>query len=395
MSKRSVICGAVRTPIGRFQGGLASVRAPELGAACVKALLERTGLAADKVQEVIMGNVCQAGLQQNPARQASIYGGIPATVSAMTLNKVCGSGLKAVALADQAIRAGDKECVVAGGMENMSQIPYALLKARDGLRLGDGKVTDLLVHDGLWDIYNNYHMGMTAEWVVDTYDVSREDQDAYAARSHQRAAAAWDAGRFDAEVLPIEVPQRKKDPVTVTRDEGPRADTTAEGLAKLRPAFKRDGGSVTAGNASTINDGAAALLICSEEFAQANGLTIRAYIDGSGTGAVEPHEVMMAPVTSVKRLLDKMGLSVADFGLWELNEAFAAQSVAVVRQLELDEDKVNVNGGGVSLGHPIGCSGARILVTLLHAMEDRGEKRGMASLCLGGGDAVSMAISLP
>jgi len=395
MSKRSVICGAVRTPIGRFQGGLASVRAPELGAACVKALLERTGLAADKVQEVIMGNVCQAGLQQNPARQASIYGGIPATVSAMTLNKVCGSGLKAVALADQAIRAGDKECVVAGGMENMSQVPYALLKARDGLRLGDGKVTDLLVHDGLWDIYNNYHMGMTAEWVVDTYDVSREDQDAYAARSHHRAAAAWDAGRFDAEVVPIEVPQRKKDPVTVARDEGPRADTTAEGLAKLRPAFKRDGGSVTAGNASSINDGAAALLICSEEFAKANGLTIRAYIDGSGTGAVEPHEVMMAPVTSVKRLLDKMGLSVADFGLWELNEAFAAQSVAVVRQLELDEDKVNVNGGGVSLGHPIGCSGSRILVTLLHAMEDRGEKRGMASLCLGGGDAVSMAISLP
>jgi acetyl-CoA C-acetyltransferase len=395
MSKRSVICGAVRTPIGRFQGGLASVRAPELGAACVKALLERTGLAADKVQEVIMGNVCQAGLQQNPARQASIYGGVPATVSAMTLNKVCGSGLKAVALADQAIRAGDKECVVAGGMENMSQIPYALLKARDGLRLGDGKVTDLLVHDGLWDIYNNYHMGMTAEWVVDTYDVSREDQDAYAARSHQRAAAAWDAGNFDAEVVPIEVPQRKKDPITVARDEGPRADTTAEGLAKLRPAFKRDGGSVTAGNASSINDGAAALLVCSEEFAKANGLTIRAYIDGTGTGAVEPNEVMMAPVTSVNRLLDKMGLVVGDFGLWELNEAFAAQSVAVVRQLELDEDRVNVNGGGVSLGHPIGCSGSRILVTLLHAMEARGEKRGMASLCLGGGDAVSMAISLP
>jgi acetyl-CoA C-acetyltransferase len=395
MSKRSVICGAVRTPIGRFQGGLASVRAPELGAKCIEALLGRTGLAADKVDEVIMGNVCQAGLQQNPARQASIYGGVPHSVSAMTINKVCGSGLKSVALADQAIRAGDRQCVIAGGMENMSQVPYALLKARDGLRLGDGKVTDLLVHDGLWDIYNNFHMGMTAEWVVETYDISREDQDAYAARSHQRAAAAWEAGRFDREVVPIEVPQRKKDPITIARDEGPRAETTAEGLAKLRPAFKRDGGSVTAGNASSINDGAAALLVCSEEFAQENALEIRARIDGAGTGAVEPHQVMMAPVTSVKLLLDRLGLSVADFGLWELNEAFAAQSVAVVRQLELDEERVNVNGGGVSLGHPIGCSGARILVTLLHAMEERGEKRGMASLCLGGGDAVSMAVSLP
>jgi acetyl-CoA C-acetyltransferase len=393
MSKRSVICAAVRTPIGRFQGGLAAVRAPELGAACIKAILAGTGLDAAKIQEVIMGNVCQAGLQQNPARQASIYGGVPTSVSAMTINKVCGSGLKAVALADQAIRAGDRECVIAGGFENMSQIPYALLKARDGLRLGDGKVTDLLVHDGLWDIYNNYHMGMTAEWVVDTFAVSREDQDAYAARSHQRAAAAWEAGRFDKEVIPVAVPQRKGDPVVVSRDEGPRADTTAAGLAKLRPAFKRDGGTVTAGNASSINDGGAALLICSEEFAQANGLTVRAHIDGAGTGAVEPNEVMMAPVRSVRLLLEKMGKSVADFGLWELNEAFAAQSVAVVRQLELDEDRVNVNGGGVSLGHPIGCSGARILVTLLHAMEDRDEKTGIASLCLGGGDAVTMAIS--
>jgi acetyl-CoA C-acetyltransferase len=395
MSNRSVICAAVRTPIGRFQGGLASVRAPQLGAQCVKAVLERADLDPTKVDEVIMGNVCQAGLQQNPARQASIYGGVPSSVSAMTINKVCGSGLKAVALADQAIRAGDKECVIAGGFENMSQIPYALLKARDGLRLGDGKVTDLLVHDGLWDIYNNYHMGMTAEWVVDTYEVSREDQDAYAARSHQRAVAAWDAGRFDAEVIPVEVPQRKKDPLVVARDEGPRGDTTADGLAKLRPAFKRDGGSVTAGNASSINDGAAALLICSEDFARANGLPIRAYIDATATGAVEPNEVMMAPVTSVKNLLHKTGKTVDDYGLFELNEAFSAQAVAVVRQLGLDEEKVNVNGGGVSLGHPIGCSGARILVTLLHAMEDRGVSNGIASLCLGGGDAVSMAISIP
>ena len=311
----------------------------------------------------------------------------------MTVNKVCGSGLKAVALADQAIRAGDKECVIAGGFENMSQIPYALMKARDGLRLGDGKVTDLLVHDGLWDIYNNYHMGMTAEWVVDTYKVTREEQDAFAARSHQRALDAWEAGRFDREVVPVEVPQRKGDPVVVARDEGPRPGTTAEKLAKLRPAFKRDGGSVTAGNASSINDGAAALLVCSEDFAKANGLEIRATIEAAATGAVEPHEVMMAPVTSVKNLLAKTGKSIGDYGLIELNEAFAAQSVAVVRELELDEEIVNVNGGGVSLGHPIGCSGARILVTLLHAMEDRGVTDGIASLCLGGGDAVSMAIS--
>lgn len=395
MSIKSVICEAVRTPIGTFGGGLSTVRAPELGAKCVKAIVERTGLDVNKVDEVIMGNVCQAGLQQNPARQASIFGGLPTSCSAMTINKVCGSGLKAVALADQAIRAGDKECVIAGGFENMSQIPYALMQGRNGMRLGDGKVTDLLVHDGLWDIYNNFHMGMTAEWVVDTYNVSREDQDAYAARSHQRACEAWDGGKFDKEVIPVEVPQRKGDPVVVGRDEGPRPGTTAEKLAKLRPAFKRDGGTVTAGNASSINDGAAALLICSEDFAKANGLTIRATIEGAATGAVDPKEVMMAPVTSVKNLLAKTGKNPGDYGLYELNEAFSAQSLGVVRALELDEDKVNVNGGGVSLGHPIGCSGARILVTLLHAMEDRGVNDGVASLCLGGGDAVSMAIALP
>lgn len=395
MSNRSVICAAVRTPIGAFSGGLASVRAPQLGALVVKAILEKSGVDAGKIDEVIMGNVCQAGLQQNPARQAAIYGGVPASCSAMTINKVCGSGLKAVALADQAIRAGDKECIIAGGFENMSQIPYALMKARDGMRLGDGKVTDLLVHDGLWDIYNNYHMGMTAEWVAETYNVSREDQDAYAARSHQRALDAWEAGKFDKEVVPVEVPQRRGDPVVVSRDEGPRAGTTPEKMAKLRPAFKRDGGTVTAGNASSINDGAAALLICSEEFAKANGLEIRAYIEGASTGAVEPNEVMMAPVTSIKNLIKKTGKNLNDYGLFELNEAFAVQSLGVVRALELDDTIVNVNGGGVSLGHPIGCSGARILVTLLHAMEDKGVTDGIASLCLGGGDAVSMAISRP
>ncbi len=395
MSNRSVICAAIRTPIGTFNGGLSSVRAPQLGAIVVKAIIEKTGVDVKKIDEVIMGNVCQAGLQQNPARQASIFGGVPASCSAMTINKVCGSGLKAVALADQAIRAGDKECIIAGGFENMSQIPYALMTARNGMRLGDGKVTDLLVHDGLWDIYNNYHMGMTAEWVAETYNISREDQDAYAARSHQRAVAAWDAGKFDREVVPVEVPQRRGDAVVVNRDEGPREGTTAEKMTKLRPAFKRDGGTVTAGNASSINDGAAALLICSEYFAKANNLEIRAYIEGASTGAVEPNEVMMAPVTSIKNLLAKTGKTVADYGLYELNEAFAVQSLGVVRALELDDSKVNINGGGVSLGHPIGCSGARILVTLLHAMEDNNVSDGIASLSLGGGDAVSMAISRP
>ncbi len=395
MSKRSVICEAVRTPIGRFQGGLAPVRGPQLGAHCVEAVLARTGLDPAALDEVIMGCVCQAGLQQNPARQAAIFGGVPATVSSMTINKVCGSGLKAVALADQAIRAGDAECILAGGMENMSQIPYALLKARDGLRLGDGKVTDLLVHDGLWDIYNNFHMGMTAEWVVENHEVSREDQDIFAARSHQRAVAAWEAGKFEREVVPVEVPRRKGDPVVVARDEGPRADVSVESLAKLRPAFKRDGGTVTAGNASSINDGAAAVLVCSEDFAAARGLKIRAYIDGAATGAVDPQEVMMAPVTSIRNLWAKLGTDKDAYGLYELNEAFAAQSLGVMRALELDQEKVNIRGGGVSLGHPIGCSGARILVTLLHAMEDEGVRTGVASLCLGGGDAVSMAISLP
>ncbi len=392
MGKRVVICGAVRTPIGKFQGQFASLRAAQLGAEAVKALLERTGLDAALLDEVILGNVVQAGQHQNPARQAAIFGGVPAGVSAMTINKVCGSGLKSVALAAQAIRAGDARCILAGGFESMSNIPYALPKARDGYRLGNGELVDLLVHDGLWDVYNNYHMGMTAEWVVDTYGVSREDQDAFAAESHRRAAAAWEAGRFTREVAPVAVPQRKADPVICDTDEGPRAGTTAESLGKLRPVFKRDGGSVTAGNASTINDGAAALLVCDEEFATAHGLEIRAEITAYGTGAVQPNEVMMAPVTAVGRLLERTGTTVADYDLVEVNEAFAAQAVAVSRELGLDPDKTNIRGGGISLGHPIGCSGARILVTLLHALEDTGGEQGMASLCLGGGDAVALTI---
>jgi acetyl-CoA C-acetyltransferase len=390
--KRVVICEAVRTPIGKFQGALAPLRAPELGARAVKAVLDRSGLDPTRLDEVILGNVVQAGLHQNPARQAAIFGGVPASVSAMTVNKVCGSGLKAVALAAQAIRAGDAKCILAGGFENMSRIPYAMMNAREGLRLGDGKIVDLLVHDGLWDVYNNYHMGLTAEWVVDTYGVSREDQDAFSVESHRKAVAAWEAGAFAREVVPVDVPQPKGDPVTVSRDEGPRADASLAGLAKLRPAFKRDGGTVTPGNASTINDGAAALLVCEAGFAREHGLPVRAEIEAYATGAVPPNEVMMAPVTAAGNLLRKTGRKIGDFDLVELNEAFAAQAVAVIRELGLDAAKVNVRGGGISLGHPIGCSGARILVTLLHALEDLDKHFGLATLCLGGGDAVALAI---
>ncbi len=395
MSQRAVIIEGVRTPIGRFQGGLATVPAPKLGALVIKSLIDRTGLDPHQIDEVLMGNVVQAGLGQNPARQAAIYGGVPTSVSAMTVNKVCGSGLKSVALAAQAIKAGDADCVVAGGMENMSRIPYALLQARDGLRLGHSAVTDLMVHDGLWDVYNDFHMGMTAELVVEKYAISRQRQDAFAAESHRKAMVAWKAGKFAREIVPVEVPQRKGDPLVIDRDEGPREDASPEVMAKLRPAFKREGGSVTAGNASSINDGAAALLVTSTRFAEKNGFRVRAFIEGYATGAVDPEWVMMAPVGAVKNLLAKTDKSLGDYGLFELNEAFSAQALAVIDELGLDPDKVNVHGGGVSLGHPIGCSGARILVTLLHAMEDRDVKHGIAALCLGGGDAVALAISRP
>jgi len=395
MSERVVICEAVRTPIGRFQGGLSSIKASRLGAAVVKAVLDRTGLDPSLVDEVIMGNVVQAGLGQNPARQAAIWGGVPTSVSAMTLNKVCGSGLRTVMAAAQAIKAGDIRCAIAGGMENMSQIPYALFDAREGMRLGHRQVTDLMVHDGLWDVYNDFHMGMTAELVVDKYGVDRARQDAFAAESHAKAVAAQKAGKFAAEIVPVEVPQRKGDPVVVDADEGPRDGTTAEGLAKLRPAFKRDGGSVTPGNASTINDGAAAVLVCGESFAEANGLKVRAVIEAYGTGPVDPEWVMMAPVGAVRNVAEKAGVQVGDFELVELNEAFAAQAVAVTEQLGLDPARVNVHGGAVALGHPIGASGTRCLVTLLHAMEDRDAKLGLVALCLGGGDAVAMAVRRP
>ena len=391
--KKVVIVDGVRTAMGRFMGSLSTIPAPKLGAEVVKALIEKTKIDPEQLDEVIMGNVLQAGLYQNPARQAAIYGGVPSSVGAFTVNKVCGSGLKSVMLAATEIRAGDADLIIAGGMENMSLAPYLLEKARTGYRLGDGKLIDAMVHDGLWDVYNNYHMGNTGELVADKYKVSREEQDEFAANSQRKAAAAVDAGAFKDEIVPVEIPQRKGDPVVFDTDEGPRGDTSAEKLAKLRPAFKKDG-TVTAGNASTINDGAAAVLLASEDKAKELGLPILATIENYATGGMDPEWVMMAPVVAIKKLMEKTGKQLGDYDLIELNEAFSAQGVALIRELKLDTEKLNVNGGAVALGHPIGASGCRILVTLLHAMKKRGAKTGLCSLCLGGGNAVAMSVTM-
>lgn len=391
--EKAVIVEALRTPIGSFLGGLSSIPAPRLGAIVVKAILEKTKIDPEQVDEVIFGNVLQAGLHQNPARQAAIYGGIPPTSSAVTINKVCGSGLKSVMLAAQAIRLGDASVVIAGGTENMSQAPYLLTQARTGARLGHGQMLDSMVHDGLWDCYNDFHMGNTAELVVEKYKVSREAQDQFAAESHRRAIAAMERGDLKEEIIPVEVPQKKGDPIVVDKDEGPRPGTTAEKLAKLRPVFKKDG-SVTAGNASTINDGAAAVLVTSQTKAKELGMPVLAHVDHYAVGGMEPEWVMMAPIKAIANLLKKTGGSIDDFDLIELNEAFAAQGVALINELKLDTERLNVNGGGISLGHPIGASGCRILVTLLHAMKKRGAKKGLASLCLGGGNAVAMSVTM-
>ncbi|HKI82892.1 MAG TPA: acetyl-CoA C-acetyltransferase [Candidatus Krumholzibacteria bacterium] len=391
MSTKAVILSGARTPVGKFQGGLAPVKATELGAIAVKAAVERAKIPAEKVNEVVMGCVLPAGLGQNPARQATIYSGLPNTISAMTINKVCGSGLRAVALAAQFIKAQDASLVVAGGMESMSNAPYALPGARTGYRLGNGELIDLMVHDGLWDIYNDFHMGMTAELVADKYKIAREEQDQYALQSHQKALAAIDAGKFKQEIVPVEVKTRKGS-VLIDTDEGPRRETTLEALAKLRPAFKRDGGTVTAGNAPSVNDGAAAVIVASEDFAKDLGAKAYFEIEAYATGALEPEWVMMAPVKAVRNLLAKTKSGIGDFSLIELNEAFSVQALAVMRELEMDPAKVNVNGGAVALGHPIGASGTRILVTLMHAMIDRDVERGLAALCLGGGDAVALSV---
>lgn len=387
------IISACRTPIGRFQGGLSKIKAPVLGGMAVTEALKRAGVAPELVDEVILGNVLQAGVGQNPARQAARAAGIPDTVAPFTVNKVCGSGLKTVMLAAQSIKAGDNDIVVAGGMESMSLAPYLVPAARTGARLGDAKLVDAMVHDGLWDVYSDQHMGMTGELVADEYEIDREAQDAFSAASHQKAAAAWAAGKFDAEVFPVEVPQRRGDPVIVKTDEGVRGETTAESLGKLRAAFKK-GGSVTAGNASQISDGACALVIASAAAVEKHGLKPLAKITGYAAGGMAPEWVMMAPKAAVENLEKKTGISRHDFDLIEMNEAFASGACALVKTLELDADKVNVHGGAVAIGHPIGASGARILTTLIYALKDRGLKKGLAALCLGGGNAVATSIEM-
>ena len=389
--KNAVIASACRTPIGKFQGGLAGFKATELGALAVAEALSRAGLPADAVDEVILGNVLGAGLGQNPARQAAIGAGIPPSVGAFTVNKVCGSGLKAVMLAAQAIRAGDADAVVCGGMESMTNAPYLLPQARAGVRLGHGQLVDAMVHDGLWDVYNDFHMGITGELVAEKHDVTRQAQDEYAAESHRRAAEATAAGRFEEETFTVEVPQRKKDPIAFRTDETIREGMTAESIAGMRPAFKKDG-TVTAANASAINDGASALVVLSEQRAAELGIQPLARITGYATGGLAPEWVMMAPEVSIRALSERLGRAPGDFDLHEINEAFSAAACALTGVLDLDREKVNVNGGAVALGHPIGASGARILTTLLHAMAQRDVESGMASLCLGGGNAVSLAV---
>ena len=389
--RKSVIVGACRTPVGRFLGSLKKHTAPELGAIVVKESLSRAGVRAEDVDEVILGNVLQAGVGQNPARQAALKGGLPVTVSAMTINKVCGSGLRAVSLAAQAVSLEDHEVVLAGGMESMSNAPFLVSGAREGLRLGHGDLVDSMIHDGLWDVYEDFHMGCCGEAVAEEYDVTRQAQDSYALQSHQKAIAAIDAGRFKAEIISVPVRQRKGPPVSFDTDESPRRDTSKEALERLKPAFK-EGGTVTAGNAPGVNDGAGAVIVMSEERAGKGGHKPIAEIAAYATSGIEPRMVMMSPVESVRRVLAKAGWSMEEVDLFELNEAFSAQAVALIKEMKLQPDRVNVNGGAVALGPPIGCSGVRMLVTLLYALRERKVEKGVAALCLGGGNGVAMAV---
>ncbi|MGD0957025.1 MAG: acetyl-CoA C-acetyltransferase [Candidatus Acidiferrales bacterium] len=391
--EKPVILSAVRTPIGKFMGGLSPLSAPELGARVVAEAVRRAGIDPKQVDEAIMGNVVQAGLGQNPARQAALKGGLDPRVAAMTINKVCGSGLKAVALAAQAVALGESEIVVAGGMESMSNAPYLMKGARAGFRLGNAELLDSMITDGLWDAYEDFHMGMTAELVAEKYGISRQEQDAYALESHRRAVNAIKSCYVTDQIVPVEIAQRKGPPTVIKTDESPREDTSLEALAKLKPAFKKEGGTVTAGNAPGTNDGAAALVVTSERTAAGLGKKPIARIVAQAVSGVEPKWVMMAPVDAVEKLLAKTGWDRdKDVDLYELNEAFAVAAIAVMRQLKLDPAKVNVNGGAVALGHPIGASGARLLVTLLYELQRRNLKRGIAALCLGGGNAVGLAI---
>ncbi|NLU12453.1 MAG: acetyl-CoA C-acetyltransferase [Gammaproteobacteria bacterium] len=386
-----VIVAATRTAIGSFQGSLASISAPQLGAIVLRRLLEQTGVNPEHVDEVILGQVLTAGSGQNPARQTAIHAGLPVTTPAFTLNKVCGSGLKALHLGAQAIRCGDAEVIIAGGQENMSLSPYVMPGARTGLRMGHGKVVDSMIEDGLWDAFNDIHMGITAENLAEKYQLSREQQDAFAAASQQKAIEAIAAGRFAAEITPVSIPQRKGDPLIFDTDEQPRAGTTAQSLAKLRPAFKKDG-TVTAGNASSLNDGAAAVMLMSAEKAKALGLPVLARIVAYANAGVDPTIMGIGPVAATQKCLSKAGWSIADLDLIEANEAFAAQSLSVNQELGWDTSKINVNGGAIAIGHPIGASGCRILVSLVHEMIRRDAKKGLATLCIGGGQGVALAI---
>jgi acetyl-CoA C-acetyltransferase len=384
------LLSAARTPIGKYLGAFADLSAPQLGAIAVAEALRRAHAPVDRVEEVILGNVLQAGIGQNPARQAALKAGLPDAIAAFTVNKVCGSGLKAVMLAAQAIRAGDAELIVAGGMESMSRAPYLLFGARTGWKYGDQKAVDAMIHDGLWCAFENWHMGEAAEHIARKCQVSRPDQDRFAALSQQRAAAVWAQGAFAAEVVPVTVGSGAKAKV-VARDEGFRPETTVETLTKLKPAFREDG-TVTAGNASTLSDGAAAVVVGTARMAEELRAEPLARIVAYATSGVAPKDIFIAPVLAVRQVLDKAGLKIGDIDLFELNEAFAAQMLACAKELRLDESRVNVHGGAIALGHPIGASGTRVLVTLLYALEQRGLKRGLASLCLGGGNAVAMVV---
>ena len=389
----AVIISGCRTPVGKFQGSLSEFRAPELGAIVVREAVKRAGLDPSQVDECIMGNVVSAGLGQNPARQAAIFGGLSPATGAMTINKVCGSGLKAVALAAQAVQTGNSSIVVAGGMESMTNAPYLLPQARKGYRLGNAQIVDSMVHDGLWDIYNDYHMGITGENVAEKYGITREEQDEFAVNSHRKAVSAIKECRFKSQIVPVEIPAKKKGaaPTIFDKDESPREDTTIEVLRALKPAFKKDG-TVTAGNAPGVNDGAAAVVVTSAQRAKELGAKPMARIVAQATSGVEPKWVMMAPVGAVQQIWKKTGWKNEDVDLYELNEAFSVQALGVMRELGLNPEKVNVNGGAVAIGHPIGASGARVLVTLLYEMMRRDVKRGIAALCLGGGNAVAMGV---
>ncbi|HEX2717932.1 MAG TPA: acetyl-CoA C-acetyltransferase [Gemmatimonadaceae bacterium] len=395
LSRTPVIVSAVRTPIGKFLGGLSTLKAPELGAIAIRAAIERADIRGEEIDEVIFGQVVQGGTGQAPARQAALGGGVPSSVSAVTINKVCGSGLKAVMLAAQAIKAGDAKAIVAGGQESMSNAPYYVYGMRNGVKLGDQQMVDGVIKDGLWCSSCNVHMGGHAEYTARKAGVSREEQDRFAAESHQKAVKAQQAGRFREEIVPVSIPG-KKGPTTVENDEGPRADSSLESLGKLKPAFpgkdRNEELSVTAGNASSLNDGASAIVVTSEEFARANGLTVLARITNYATGAVNPQDLFFAPVRAVGNLMKKDRKQIGDYDLIEANEAFASQALADGNELGWAWDRVNVNGGAIALGHPIGASGARVLTTLLYAMKDRGASSGLATLCLGGGDAVALSV---